>query len=206
MILLSLLFFFFCLSNANFLFFLKFAQALDWYLSTEGAPHVDDIHILANQEPSPEVDSLLLGFAMEGIRMAGAFNMHQVSAGTDTITEDDGRRVNVNQGDKVFASFVSGARDPAQFPNPETVDPRRPLESYIQFGAGTHTAVGKEVSQIALVELFRAIFKKQGLKKVVGPQGELKKVTGQGGLIEYLTENWGTLSPFPLSMKVTWDN
>jgi linoleate 10R-lipoxygenase len=143
---------------------------------------------------------------MEGVRMAGAFSMHQVSTGTDTITEDDGRRVNVNQGDKVFASFVSGARDPTHFPNPETVDPRRPLESYIQFGAGTHTAVGKEVSQIALVELFRAIFKKQGLKKVVGPQGELKKVARQGGLSEYLTENWGTLSPFPLSMKVTWDN
>ncbi|KAL7924797.1 heme peroxidase [Trichoderma austrokoningii] len=183
-----------------------FAQALDWYLSPEGAPYVDDIHTLANQEPSPEVDSLLLGFAMEGVRMAGAFSMHQVSSSTDTITEDDGRRVNVNQGDKVFASFVSGARDPTQFPNPETVDPRRPLEAYIQFGAGTHTAVGREVSQIALVELFRAVFKKQGLKKVAGPQGELKKVARQGGLSEYLTENWGALSPFPLSMKVTWND
>ncbi|KAH8127213.1 heme peroxidase [Trichoderma asperelloides] len=183
-----------------------FAQALDWYLSTEGAPYVNDIHTLANQEPSPEVDSLLLGFAMEGVRMAGAFSLHQVSTGTDTITEDDGRKVKVNQGDKVFASFVSGARDATQFPNPETVDPRRPLESYIQFGAGTHTAVGKEVSQIALVELFRAIFKKEGLRKVVGPQGELKKVARQGGLSEYLTEDWGTLSPFPLSMKVTWNN
>ncbi|UKZ76518.1 hypothetical protein TrVFT333_004224 [Trichoderma virens FT-333] len=183
-----------------------FAQALDWYLSSEGAAYVDDIHTLASQEPSPETDALLLGFAMEGVRMAGAFGLHQVSTGPDTITEDDGRKVNVNQGDKVFASFVSGARDPNQFPNPETIDPRRPLESYIQFGAGTHRALDKEVSQIALVELFRAIFKRQGLKKVAGPQGELKKVPRQGGHCEYLTEDWGTLTPFPLSMKVTWDN
>ncbi|KAM0265577.1 hypothetical protein ACHAQJ_000009 [Trichoderma viride] len=183
-----------------------FAQALDWYLSTEGASHIDHIHHLATQEPDAEADSLLLGYAMEGIRMAGAFSLNQVSTGPDTITEDDGRRINVNQGDRVFASFVSGARDPKQFANPETVNPRRPLESYIQFGAGTHTAVGKEVSQIALVELFRAIFKKQGLKKVTGPQGELKKVPRQGGHCEYLTEDWGTLTPFPLSMKVTWDN
>lgn len=138
--------------------------------------------------------------------MAGAFSLHQVAAGPDTIVEDDGRRVNINQGDKVFASFVSAARDPTQFPSPESVDPRRPLESYIQFGAGTHTAVGKEVSQIALVELFRAIFRKQGLRKVAGAQGELKKVPRQGGHCEYLTEDWGTLTPFPLSMKVTWDN
>lgn len=138
--------------------------------------------------------------------MAGTFGLHQVSTGTDTITEDDGRKVNVNQGDKVFASFVSGARDPTQFPNPETVDPRRPLESYIQFGAGTHSAVSKEVSQIALVELFRAVFKKQGLTKVAGAQGELKKVPREGGHCEYLTEDWGTLTPFPLSMKVTWED
>lgn len=143
---------------------------------------------------------------MEGVRMAGAFSLHQVSTGPDIITEDDGRKISVNQGDKVFASFVSGARDATQFPNPETVDPGRPLESYIQFGAGTHRALDKEVSQIALVELFRAIFRKQGLKKVAGPQGELKKVPRQGGHCEYLSEDWGTLTPFPVSMKVTWDN
>ncbi|KAJ4861751.1 hypothetical protein T069G_02705 [Trichoderma breve] len=183
-----------------------FAQALDWYLSSEGAAYVDDLHILASQEPSPESDALLLGFAMEGVRMAGAFGLHQVSTSPDIITEDDGRKISVNQGDKVFASFVSGARDATQFPNPETVDPRRPLESYIQFGAGTHRALDKEVSQIALVELFRAIFRKQGLKRVAGPQGELKKVPRQGGHCEYLSEDWGTLTPFPVSMKVTWDN
>ncbi|KAL7951716.1 heme peroxidase [Trichoderma barbatum] len=183
-----------------------FAQALDWYLSSEGSTYVDDIHILASQEPSPEIDARLLGFAMEGVRMAGAFSLHLVSTGPDVITEDGDRRVNVNQGDKVFASFVSGARDAEQFPNPESIDPRRPLKSYIQFGAGTHSVLGKEVSQIALVELFRAVFKKQGLRRVAGPQGELKKVPRQGGHCEYLTEDWGTLTPFPLSMKVTWDN
>ncbi|KAL6875116.1 heme peroxidase [Trichoderma novae-zelandiae] len=182
-----------------------FAQALDWYLSSEGSPHIDSLHILAAQEPSPETDALLLGFAMEGVRMAGAFGLHQVSTGTDTIAEDDGRRINVGQGDKVFASFASAARDPAAFPNPESVDPRRPLDSYIQFGAGTHSALGKEVSRIALTELFRAVFRKQGLTRVAGPQGELKKVSRQGGHCEYLTEDWGTLTPFPMSMKVTWD-
>ncbi|TFB06849.1 Linoleate 10R-lipoxygenase [Trichoderma ghanense] len=184
-----------------------FAQAIDWYLSPEGSPYIDDLHILAAQEPTPETDALLLGFAMEGIRLAGALGLHQVATDTDTIVEDDGRRVNVSQGDRVFASFASSAaRDPAQFPNPETVDPRRPLDSYIQFGAGTHSALGKEVGQIALTELFRAVFRRQGLRRAAGPQGELRKVPRQGGHCEYLTENWGKLTPFPMSMKVTWDD
>ncbi|KAK5995433.1 Linoleate 10R-lipoxygenase [Cladobotryum mycophilum] len=183
-----------------------FAQALDWYLSTEGQQYREELHRLACQESSEETDALLLGYAMEGVRMAGAFGLNTLAAETDTITEDDGSRVNVNQGDRVFVSFVTAARDPAHFPNPDKVDPRRPLDAYIQFGAGTHTALGKEVSQVALVELFRAVFKKNNLHKAAGAQGELKKVPRPGGHSVYLTEDWGTLTPFPISMKVTWDD
>ncbi|KAL6892999.1 heme peroxidase [Trichoderma longibrachiatum] len=184
-----------------------FAQALDWYLSPEGSPYIDDIRTLATQEPTPETDALLLGYAMEGVRMAASgSSLHAVAADTDTIVEDDGRRLNIGQGDRVFASFSSAARDPAQFPTPEAVDPRRPLDAYVQFGAGTHSALGREVAQVALAELFRAVFRKRGLRRAAGPQGELRKVLREGGHCEYLTDNWGRLTSFPMSMKVTWDN
>lgn len=143
---------------------------------------------------------------MEGIRMAGTFGLYREAVQGDTITEDDGRRVPVDAGDRVFVSFVSAAKDPLHFPNPDIVDPRRPLESYIHYGAGPHTCLGKEVSQVAITELFRAVFRLKGLRRVAGPQGELKKVPRPGGFAVYMSEDWGGLTPFPASMKVAWDS
>ena len=59
---------------------------------------------------------------------------------------------------------------------------------------------------MALAELFRAVFRRTNLRRVAGPQGELKKVVSAGGLDDYMAEDWGTFTPFPVSMKVTWDD
>ncbi|KAI9147556.1 Linoleate 10R-lipoxygenase [Paramyrothecium foliicola] len=182
-----------------------FAQALDWYLSPAGEPHRLTLHRIATQESTEETDALLLGYAMEGIRMAGTYGLYREATTTDIITEDDGRQVQVSAGDRVFVSFVDAAKDPARFPEPEKVDPRRRLESYLHYGAGPHTCLGREVSQVALIELFRALFRKRNLRRAPGPQGELKKVPRPGGFFVYMSEDWGTITPFPTSMKVTWD-
>lgn len=142
---------------------------------------------------------------MEGIRMAGTFGLYRKASVADTITEDDGRKVPVHPGDRVFVSFVGAAKDPAHFPNPEQINPRRPLDSYIHYGVGPHACLGRDVSQIALTELFRAVFRKKGLRRVPGPQGLLKKVPRPGGFYVYMTEDWGSIWPFPTTMKVTWD-
>ncbi|KAK7432233.1 hypothetical protein QQZ08_001178 [Neonectria magnoliae] len=182
-----------------------FAQTVDWYLSPAAEQYRPELHRVALLEPSEETDALLLGYAMEGIRMAGTFGLYRQATTADVIPEDDGRKVSVQAGDKVFVSFVSAAQDPTHFPNPEAVDPRRPLDSYIHYGLGAHTCLGREVSQTALTELFRALFRKTGLRRAAGPQGELKKVARPGGFYVYMTEEWGSLWPFPTSMKVTWD-
>jgi hypothetical protein len=182
-----------------------FAQSVDWYLSPAGQPHVEGIRRIAAQPSSDETDALLLGYAMEGIRMAGTFGLYRRAESDDVILEDDGRQVPVKAGDRVFVSFVSAAKDPKHFPEPEKIDPRRPLDSYIHYGAGPHTCLGREVSQVALTELFRAVFRKKGLRGAAGPGGQLKKVPRPGNFFVYLTEDWGSIWPFPTTMKVTWD-
>ncbi|KAF5017298.1 hypothetical protein F66182_10796 [Fusarium sp. NRRL 66182] len=183
-----------------------FAQMLDWYLSPAGEKYRPELHRIANLETGDETDALLLGYAMEGIRMAGTFGLYREAAAHDMIQEDDGRSVAVQPGDRVFVSFVSAAKDPDMFPNPDVVDPRRPLESYIHYGVGPHACLGRDISQVALTELFRALFRKKGLRRVNGAQGELKKVPRPGGFWVYMTEDWGSIWPFPTSMKVTWDD
>lgn len=102
-------------------------------------------------------------------------------------------------------TFASAARDASHFPSPETVDPRRPVESYLFSGVGEHASVDREIGHVGLTELFRAVFRKKGLRRAAGPQGQLKKVPRVDGLFEFTTEDWASLWPLPTSMKVAWD-
>ncbi|KAK2591548.1 hypothetical protein QQS21_010768 [Conoideocrella luteorostrata] len=178
-----------------------FAQALDWYLSKDGQHHMPEIQHLARAEPSEVGDALLLGYAMEGVRLSGAFNLFRHASESDVITEDYGRQVHIQSGDRIAVSSRSAAHEEAHFPGAAKVNPRRPIESYIHVNDGPHASLGKEVTQVALVELFRAVFKKNGLKRVPGALGELKKAPIEG----YMSEDWGHVWPFAASMKVTWD-
>ena len=95
--------------------------------------------------------------------------------------------------------------DDRHFPNPEVVDPARPLDSYSVIPSEAHGYLGREVSHIALTEMFRALFRHRNVRRAPGPQGELKKIVGGNGRVEYLREDWGSISPFPVTMKVVWD-
>ncbi|KAH6670320.1 linoleate diol synthase [Plectosphaerella plurivora] len=181
-----------------------FAQAVDYYLG-DGASHIPQIHSLALASPSEEVDKLLLGYAMEGIRMAGTFGSYREAAVDDVIHEDDGREVHVRAGERVFVSFVGPAKDPTRFPSPDEIDPRRPLDGYIHYGVGPHACLGRDASQVALVELFRALFRRNNVRRAPGAQGQLKKIPRPGGFVIYMNEEWSSFSIFPASMKVMWD-
>lgn len=72
-------------------------------------------------------------------------------------------------------------------------------------GSGPYAFLGPQLTHVALTEMFRALFKHKGLAAAAGPQGQLKKVTRQDGSVAFMREDWGVLTPFPVTMKVTWD-
>jgi cytochrome P450 len=182
-----------------------FAQAIDFYLEGSRAQLRAEIATVAAQPQSKETDALLLGYAMEGIRLAGTFGSYRQASRDDVLVEDDGREVPVPAGARVFVSFVSAARDPNRFPDPDTVDPRRDINTYIHYGFGPHACLGRAASQIAITEMFRALFRKKNLRRAPGAAGELKKVPRPGGFYVYMKEDWSQMWPFPVSMKVQWD-
>ncbi|ATY62963.1 fatty acid [Cordyceps militaris] len=182
-----------------------FAQSVDWYLSAEGAPYRDELERIAAEESSDAGDALLLGYAMEGVRMAGTFSLYRTVAAPDTITDDQDSPVPVQHGDTVFVSVTPATRD-SGLPHPDKVDPRRPLDAYVQHGLGPELCLGREVAQTALVALFRALFRKKNLRRVPGLQGELKRLVKPDGSHGFMTEDWGTVWPFPTSMKLMWDD
>lgn len=194
-------------------------------------PHLAEIYALASQQPSAANDALLLGYALEGVRLSPSpSKVHFEATNSSTVFADNNTAVSVQAGDRVtissvcfffllsplpphsyslarnlltrfFLSYQAEAnRDPNAFPEPDTVNPRRPQDKYIHFASGTHAFLGKEVTHAALTEMFRAVFKRKGLKRVPGPQGELKKVDGG-----YMREDWGSIVAYPVTMKVIWD-
>ncbi|KAL2021894.1 hypothetical protein VTK56DRAFT_6489 [Thermocarpiscus australiensis] len=186
-----------------------FAEAVDYYLSPNGASHLPEIHALA-REPSEQNDALLLGYALEGVRLSdSASRLHFQAVAADTIlADDDGSELSIQPGDRIHINFATALRDPTHFPDPETVDPRRPLDRYIDFAAGPHAflgGAGHEVSGAALTAMFRALFRRKNVRRAPGPQGELKTVPRADGSVDYLREDWGALTPFPVTMKVMWD-
>lgn len=90
----------------------QFAQAVDFYLSEEGKPYAEELNRVACMPSTDETDSLMLGYALEGIRLAGTFGSYREVAEEDVIVEDDGREVPVKAGDRVFVSFVSCPSSP----------------------------------------------------------------------------------------------
>ena len=141
---------------------------------------------------------------MEGIRLNGTFGSYRRSEISTTIT-DGKRSVPVVPGDKVFVSFVSAAREPSIFPNPDTVDITRPLDRYIHYGIGPHTCLGKDASMVALTAMLRTVGKLKNLRRAPGPQGQLKKIPRPGGFYVYMREDFGSYYVFPLTMKVHYD-
>jgi linoleate 10R-lipoxygenase len=103
-----------------------FTQIIDYYLG-EGIAHLPAIQEIAKVE-TPKTDAKLLAYAMEGIRLNGTFGSYRRSTVSTTI-DDDGKKIDIKPGDKVFVSFVSAARDPAVFPDPDQVKTDSPLES-----------------------------------------------------------------------------
>jgi hypothetical protein len=56
--------------------------------------------------------------------------------------------------------------------------------------------------------MFRALFKRRGVRRAPCPQGELKRVVGVGegsAAVEYLRGDWGAKGEWPVTMKVCWD-
>ena len=85
--------------------FSQFAQALDFYLSEHGTSHVAELNRVACLPSTQETDDLLLGYALEGIRLAGTFGAYREATCEDVIV-DEGRNVPVSKGDRIFVSFV----------------------------------------------------------------------------------------------------
>ena len=75
----------------------------------------------------------------------------------------------------------------------------------MHFGFGPHQCLGLGVAQIALPTMLRVVGQLENLRRAPGPQGQLKKLAGTGGVTMYMDADLSAYSPFPTTMKIQWD-
>ncbi|KAI0388734.1 linoleate diol synthase [Xylariaceae sp. FL0594] len=182
-----------------------FAQSVDYYLTPEGSRHLPELNRIAGLPSSEETDSLLLGYVMEGVRLAATHSSDRQAAGDGSIAGDDGGEIPIQAQDRIFINFAVAGKDERYFPKAGEVNPRRPLELYLNHHLGPHTCKARNTSEVALTEMFRSVFRLKNIRRAPGPPGELKKVRGPDGFDMYLREDRGAYYPFPCTMQVCYD-
>lgn len=175
-----------------------FAQVLDFYLQKENAEHLAAIQALAQDTTKDNFDTIKK-YALEGARLAGTFGLYRKVEADGIVLPDGDKNVNLKKGDMVFVSFISASRDPEAFPDPLEIKLDRPEESYIQYGVGPHTCLGKHANIVSLTTMLMMFGRLKGLRRAPGPPGEMKSIPKPGGFKVYMKEDWSGMWPFPTS-------
>ncbi|PLB52792.1 heme peroxidase [Aspergillus steynii IBT 23096] len=180
-----------------------FTQIIDYYLSPEGKKHLPAINSLAKQE-GKDADDKLTRYCLEAFRLNGTFGSYREAQKDFTVNDVNGP-VHIKAGDTVFVGAVKANRDPQVFPDPNEVHLDRPLNSYIQYGLGAHTGLGKEATLLALTAMLRVVGRLDNLRPAPGAQGQVKKIYNESGYYVYMRADWGSYSPFPTTFKIHFD-
>ncbi|KAH6648976.1 heme peroxidase [Truncatella angustata] len=180
-----------------------FAQIVDFYLGA-GKEHWPKIQELALQD-TPEADELLMHYAMEGVRLNGSNSVLRC-VHEDTTLLENGQPLHLRAGDTVYVSFNQLTMDPELYPEPEKVRLDRDIDSYRFYGHGPHLCLGSWISHVSQAAMLKVVGRLRNLRRAPGPQGQLKTITGDLGVKMYMDALQSTLSPFPTTMKVLYDD
>ena len=204
-------------------------QALDWFMSPEGQKHWPKVVAYAKAD-TPEADDALVHYFMEASRLAGETGLfREVQKPTtvvDRLPKELGGDItyNLKKGDKILVNLKSASRDPTLYPNPDSVDLHRDIDSYVHFGRGAHQCLGLPMVRVSLSTMLKEIARLDNLQpapvaiggSMVDAEGKALKSTikkvmkefvpGDGEVLPeswhyhaYLTEDWDMYFPFPTS-------
>jgi len=178
-----------------------FAQIIEYFLLGDGKQHWPKVQELAKQD-TEEAFEALTHYTMEAARLAGETAILR-SAAKDTSISDSGTTINLKKGERVFINLHAASHDPTVFPNPNELDIKRPMDSYIHLGHGPHQCLGLPMTKIALTTMLKEVAKLKGLRPALGAQGKVHKVEKKTRRNDpypyhaYLTEMWDGYWPFP---------
>jgi hypothetical protein len=166
-----------------------FAQIIEFYLLGAGKEIWHTIQDLA-QDESPAAWETLTHHVLEAGRLSAEANILRSVAHTTPATPDFG------VGDTVVLDIQAASRDPTAFLDPNEINTKRPVESYIHLDAETAA-----LQRVALTSMVREVARLKKVRPAAGAQGKVYKVERKGvdGEEEtvYLTEMQDMYFPWP---------
>jgi len=180
---------------------------IDLYLSEGYEQYKERIIELANKDDAAS-DKELMGFVYEGMRHAGVVpGLPRVAAKDITVQDGERGPVRIKAHQTVLIAISKAAMDPVAFPNPEKLDPHRPLSSYTLLGHGLHFCFGARMVAPALVSMLKEVFRLKNLRRAPGRQGHFSTVEHEVAGVKmrsYLDAN-SKEGPIPTTLRLIYD-
>lgn len=180
---------------------------IDLFLSQGYEQYKERIIELAHQDDEAS-DREMQGFVFEGIRHANAVPGLPLVATKPTTIQDGARgAVHVNADHTVFLATSLSAMDPATFPEPEKLNPHRPVEDYALLTRSLHPYYGARFVGPSIAAILKEVFKLKNLRRAKGRAGRFTKIEYEiAGVktIQYLDAN-AKESPIPTTLSLEYD-
>ena len=93
-----------------------------------------------------------------------------------TIAAGTSRERRIPGGAYLIVSVQSAMFDERRIKLPREFDPNRPAEDYMVFGYGQHWCIGAYIAIAQITQTFKALLKRDGLRRAAGPYGELRRI------------------------------
>ncbi|KAH7885086.1 heme peroxidase [Phlebopus sp. FC_14] len=150
-------------------------------------------------------DKTLQGYVREAMRLDPQFTgLWRVSKVASDVPGSD---VKLNPGDFIWGGFKKAHRNPADFPDPLTVDPTRDPSKYQLNGGGFHQCIGVAFAVRVIADTLKVVYSLKNVRRGPGDSGHMHKITKVINEVEtnqYL-ESDGTLSDWPTPMIISYD-
>lgn len=183
-------------------------QVINFYLEDEQEKEYKHILQLV-QKSDAQSNELLYGYVREAMRLRPQFSGLYRKAEVDAeIPQGLGLPpLQVKAGEWIWSNFRNAHLNPAEFPNPQTVDPRRPASLYNLNGTGFHNCPGTTYAQQTIAEIIRVVFKLKNLRRAPGAAGRLAGFSEdiRGSEAQYYLARDGTTSIYPGSLHLVYD-
>ncbi|KAI0756453.1 heme peroxidase [Daedaleopsis nitida] len=174
------------------------AQVVNFYLADERAKERAEVTRLAATKDQASFD-LLRGYVREAQRLTPQFA---------SILREEAQAPSPSQGKQTYVLNVKKALvNPADFPEPLSVNPRRPASVYtVMQDACFYKPLGSGPAEDLVVEMVKAVFQLPNLGRVLGKTGQIGHVPIMTWGIEQdeYINNIGLPSYWPTSMLVTY--
>ncbi|CAE6472786.1 unnamed protein product [Rhizoctonia solani] len=188
---------------ASFEFIPALINVVNFYLEAANAEHKTQLVALASSK-DPQANNVIAGYVREALRLDPLFTHARRTVVENTSVKGGSQ---FKRGDSLFLSIADSNLDPEVFPNPTSVDPRRPVNSYTLMGDGLHRCFTDDFVHSTMACAVRAVFQLKNVRRGPGKSGLLKRFTDPDGTTassRYLNAKQ-IITPFPTSLTLQFD-